>query len=93
MTEPNINTSNLYTEEEKAEMAEDMRRLHRAGLCPCCGSEIGEWIDVNREVVEPQAIGEGVALCGRCIGNDHHTTFGLAEFILQALLNVRSRAT
>lgn len=84
----------LYTRKEQEEMAEDARKLYRAGLCPCCGSELGEWTDNDYEVIEPQAIGEGVMLCGRCIGNKHHEgETSVTEFMLRALMNVRSRAT
>jgi hypothetical protein len=38
------------------------------GWCPCCAGDIDEWIDGT----QPQAIGEGVMLCGRCIANEHH---------------------
>ena len=37
------------------------------GLCPCCGAGL-DWYD------EPEAIGEGVMLSGRCIENRHHLT-------------------
>ncbi len=47
-------------------MAADTYRRWAAGLCPCCGAELDWWRDI-----EPQAIGEGVMVCGRCVDNEH----------------------
>lgn len=43
----------------------------KRGDCPCCPSELVEW-DWNGVVYQPEAVAEGVILCGRCIGNEHH---------------------
>jgi len=56
-----------------------------AGLCPCCGGDLCEW-EWRDEVHEPQPIAEGVMLCGRCIGNEHHVTPGFTEVILASLV-------
>lgn len=37
-------------------------------------------------MVQPEAIGEGVTLCGRCIGNNHHTDPpGFGDLLLTAI--------
>lgn len=85
--------TSVFTEYLTEEDAEHARRYHRAGLCPCCGSKLGEWTDNDYEVIEPQAIGEGVVLCGRCIGNKHQETPGFLEWLLLSLANVRNQTT
>ena len=61
---------------------EDARPRWLAGLCPCCGSDICEW-EWNDVTTEPEAIAEGVMICGRCIANDH---LNAADGFTQALL-------
>lgn len=48
------------------------------GKCPCCGSEICEYLGTA-----PQAVAEGVTFCGRCIKNEHH--LGPGNFLEQLL--------
>lgn len=54
-----------------------------AGLCPCCGGEIGpwEWEGIDHQ---PATIGEGVRICGRCAGNNHMTR-GVDQLLLEAI--------
>ena len=59
-------------------------RYWRAGLCPCCGSELEAWIDGT----EPAVIAEDVELCGRCIANQHDRTEEKRE-LLGALVRGR----
>lgn len=47
-------------------------RLWTAGLCPCDGAELDKYIGSDGQPVEPEAIAEGVMLCGRCIAMEHH---------------------
>lgn len=54
------------------------------GKCPCCASEICDW-EWDGQVYEPQAIGEGVMMCGRCIGNNHHEETGFIPMMLEAI--------
>jgi len=77
-----------------SDMAGDAARLYHAGRCPCCGSKLYEWTDSRDVTYQPAQIGEGVLLCGRCIGNEHHETQEVVEFILRdIIMNPRSRAT
>lgn len=55
------------------------------GLCPCCGGRLCEW-EWRGEVHEPAPIGEGVMLCGRCIGNEHHLTPEFVPLMLASLV-------
>lgn len=65
-----------------ADMAVAIRRAWLMGRCPCCGSELDEWLGT-----QPKAVAEGVAFCGRCIRNEHHLTpEGFLELLLEALL-------
>ena len=48
-------------------MTDIIYRTWAAGRCPCCQSDLVEWIDGT----PPGAIGEGVEICGRCIANEH----------------------
>jgi hypothetical protein len=43
-----------------------------AGLCLCCSGELAGWEDLQGVVHEPEAVAEGVFMCGRCIGKNHH---------------------
>ena len=53
------------------------------GVCPCCGGDIDEWIDGT----QPQAIGEGVMICGRCIAYDHMSSAdGFVVAMLEAIV-------
>lgn len=72
---------------------DDTAKRHSAGLCPYCGGPIIEWTSLSYVTYEPQEIGEGVRLCGRCIGNTHHETEGVVQFILRQIMSARSRAT
>jgi len=57
-----------------------------AGVCPCCSSALDSWPAPDGRTVEPAAIGEGVMLCGRCIGNRHHEDPpGFAGLLLRAI--------
>jgi hypothetical protein len=63
---------------------ENARRLWLAGRCPCCGTEADE-PDVDG--TEPELIGEGVLMCGRCIRNRHMDyPPGSGEALLLAVL-------
>lgn len=85
MTDPN------YTKYLDDEDANHTRRYYQAGMCPCCGSDLTSWPSPSGEYIEPQAIAEGVMLCGRCIGNEHQETPGFVEWILQSIANVRGK--
>lgn len=50
------------------------------GLCPCCVGDLAEWIDGT----PPEAIAEGVQVCGRCVAMDHMRD-GLREAMLEAI--------
>jgi hypothetical protein len=63
----------------------DARPRWLAGLCPCCGGDICEW-EWRDDIWEPKAIGEGVMICGRCVGNDHMAPDGFVELLLASLL-------
>jgi hypothetical protein len=79
----------MYMEPEKftAEDFTECRRLWLAGKCPCCGAELDSWINSNHETIQPEAIAEGVMMCGRCIGNEHHIRpEGFLEMLLKSLL-------
>lgn len=58
------------------------RRSWELGRCPCCGGALCEYIDGT----EPEAIGEGVMLCGRCVAMEHHWTPGLVPALLEAIV-------
>jgi hypothetical protein len=60
----------------------DARARWLAGKCPCCGMEIEEWYDGT----EPEALGEGVSICGRCVANQHMTDPDVLEAMLRSLL-------
>lgn len=65
---------------------EDVRTRWLAGLCPCCGAGICGWDHTYRdESFEPEAIGEGVVICGRCVGNQH---LGDPEFRVAMLMAI-----
>ena len=53
----------------------------RAGLCPCCGMAVIEHCDGTM----PQALGEGVLICGRCVANEHMRD-GFGDLILASLV-------
>jgi hypothetical protein len=57
-----------------------------AGLCPCCGGELDDWVSLAGDVVDPEAIGEGVMLCGRCTGNEHAADPEFRDAMLAAIL-------
>lgn len=58
-----------------------------AARCPCCGGEICGWDHPYRdEAFEPEAIGEDVMLCGRCIGNEHAADPEFRDAMLAAIL-------
>jgi hypothetical protein len=59
----------------------DPRSRWLAGLCPCCGTDLTEHVDGT----QPEAIGEGVTICGRCVANDHMRD-GFRELLLAALV-------
>ena len=54
------------------------------GRCPCCGGEVCDWEfkDVYACVA---AIGEGVYMCGRCVGNEHDSPADFVENMLSAI--------
>lgn len=54
------------------------------GECPCCGSVLCEW-EWDGELFEPRPIGEGVTICGRCVGNDHDEPPEFARLMLEAI--------
>jgi CO dehydrogenase/acetyl-CoA synthase alpha subunit len=64
------------------------RKRWEAGLCPCCAGDICEWTATyDGTVYEPEPIAEGVMMCGRCIGNEHHAgEFNVVPLILAALV-------
>jgi hypothetical protein len=57
------------------------RERWQAGLCPCCGMALTEHYDGTK----PQAIGEGVEICGRCVANEHMRD-GFSDLILASLV-------
>lgn len=59
-------------------VTDETYRRWAAGLCPCCAGDIWEHYDGT----QPQAIGEGVMACGRCIANDHGSIPGQPEGIV-----------
>lgn len=69
-------------ERSEAEAAETRRRW-QAGLCPCCGMSLIPWPGPDGVEHMPEAIGEDVELCGRCMGNRHYIE--AAEQILREL--------
>jgi hypothetical protein len=56
-----------------------------AGLCPCCGSEVCEYY---YDGTMPEAIGEGVMICGQCIANRHVIDPEFRAAMLAAILPV-----
>lgn len=75
-------TDTIFSEEA----AETVRRYYQAGRCPCCGSGLYEWRNNKGDVFYPEAIGEEVLLCGRCIANEHQIRPPeVVQWILQSL--------
>lgn len=73
----------MTDEEEDA----DTRRRFLAGLCPCCCGDIIPWPGPDGIDYEPEPVAEGVMLCGRCIGNEHHLgELSVVPHILRALV-------
>ena len=65
-------------------MSDDTYRRWARGDCPCCGAALDWWPDVA-----PEAIGEGVMICGRCVENDHMRLDGedvLTAAMLEAIV-------
>lgn len=60
----------------------DCRSRWLAGECPCCGGEICEHYDGT----QPEPLGEGVMICGRCIANEHMADPEFCGAMLGALL-------
>lgn len=57
-----------------------------AGCCPCCGGDIGDYVDGAGAVIEPAAIAELVRICGRCVAMEHLSRDpGLARAMLAAI--------
>lgn len=69
------------------EVVPETRERWLAGLCLCCGGEMGSWdhpyLD---EHYEPSMIAEGVMLCGRCTGCQHLENPRLRAACLAALV-------
>lgn len=65
------------------EEARELRRRWMAGRCPCCGGGLYSWPGPDGVEHQPEAIGEGVMMCGRCMGNEHYIE--TADLILKAL--------
>jgi hypothetical protein len=63
---------------------EDAYARWAAGRCPCCGAALDWW------TTPPEAIGEGVMLCGRCIENKHH--LAADEFVPVMLMAIAQGA-
>lgn len=64
---------------------EDIRPRWLAGCCPCCAGCIDDW-EWQGQVHDPEPIGEGVILCGRCIANRHHSDPPVNRLLLLAAL-------
>lgn len=58
---------------------ESCRRYWASGLCPCCGSGLNDWDE------EPEAVAEGVMMCGRCIKNEHYNPPQFLKMMLEAI--------
>lgn len=68
-------------------MTDETYQRWAAGLCPCCAGDVCEYYDAT----QPQAIGEGVMVCGRCVANEHGDLPGLPvgivwEIILESIV-------
>lgn len=59
-------------------LSQETWKRWKAGLCPCCGETIDEYVDGTK----PQAIGEGVTVCGRCVAMDHGNAYGIDVWAL-----------
>ena len=63
-------------------MSSETYRRWAAGCCPCCGGSLTGYIDGT----EPEAIGEGVSVCGRCAAMQHVSAFPeLGAAMLEAI--------
>ena len=60
------------------------RAYYLRGDCPCCGSPLVSWPGSDREY-EPEAVAEGVMMCGRCIGSHHYEPPGFLADLLRSL--------
>jgi hypothetical protein len=67
---------------QSADIFDDARARWLAGLCPCCGHD-ADVPDVDGQ--EPEVIGDGVMICGRCIRN-RHLDGGVGDALLLAVL-------
>jgi hypothetical protein len=68
------------------EPADETYRRWAAGRCPCCAAPLEEHEDRDGEVTQPQVIGEGVTICGRCSAEGHmEDPDGLQEDLLMAI--------
>jgi hypothetical protein len=70
--------------EAQVSESDSIRRAWEDGKCPCCTGDLIPWPGPDGVEHEPEAIAEGVMMCGRCMGNEHYIE--AAEFILSSLI-------